>query len=120
LAGCSSTPKEEKPPGVLETVRTVLIRGTGEVREVVRNEVVVVKVPEVKIVAPPEELVKNCVVGPPPGRADYLASDPEKKQELLSFYIKDTLKTISICNNTINSIRSWIKTQTNTEANLGK
>lgn len=107
---------------LLSTVVAVLLLSAcaSPFKQPIQPEVIVVKEQKVVVVTPPEELVKTCFVPEPPNRTTYLKSEPQKKEESLSFYIKDLLKSISVCNNTIISIQNYIRDKSLIENSTGK
>lgn len=65
----------------------------------------------VTLIAPPSELVKNCVIDSPPNKTDYLAGNDQDKEQFLMDYTKKLLVSLKLCNKDINILRSWIKDQ---------
>lgn len=60
---------------------------------------------EVKSIKVPEVLLKPCLASEPPAIDDYIKATEQERENLLTDYTIDLLKTISICNDQISNIR---------------
>lgn len=63
------------------------------------------------LIAPPDNLIKNCELQAPPDQQEYLAADwPGKEEQLSAAYRGATEKTI-LCNVGIDGLRTWKQEQ---------
>lgn len=55
----------------------------------------------------PDHLLPNCLQPAPPEQAKYNSSSASDKEKLLVEYSEGLIKTVTNCNNTIDSARKW-------------
>ncbi len=81
LTGCSFTPKEPR-------------------------EVVVTKTKHV-LVLPPDNLLQDCTITPPPPKKTYIYKNYKEKEEILVDFGAKQTKNLGDCNADKASLRSW-------------
>jgi hypothetical protein len=60
-----------------------------------------------KATVPPDDILVDCAVTPPPNKKVYLDSNDKEKEKLLSETLVNVYKDIHICNSRFNTIREW-------------
>ena len=73
------------------------------------------------LTTPPDELLVDCPIGPPPDPDVYLnTKEWEKKEEILFKALSDDQKESILCNTRINALRVWKKNQLEIYSNRQK
>lgn len=64
------------------------------------------------LIAPPENLLINCLVVAPPDAADYTAASLQERERLLYTLSINQFKNIYLCNTQLSALRNWKQEQT--------
>ena len=65
------------------------------------------------LVVPPDELLQDCELQPPPDINTYIAATWTEKEQLLTTAYDEALRKTILCTVTKKSLRSWKKEQQN-------
>lgn len=68
-------------------------------------------VTRIQTVPVPSHFLQNCNIPVPPDKATYSVMNNQQKENALVTYIEDLLKTVTKCNNGIDSTREWNEKQ---------
>lgn len=83
---------------------TLLLTGCGTTRYIDRP---IIKT-EIKLIKPPQYLLKRCAVKEPPAKEDYLKLAQPKREAAMATYSTGLLGDIAKCNEQIDQIRDFI------------
>lgn len=63
------------------------------------------------LIVPPDSLITDCTILPPPDKQTYLAASSKEKEKILGGYTRDLLDNFGACNARLGIIRKWISDQ---------
>jgi hypothetical protein len=83
----------------------VVLAGCGMIKPIVVTKDINI------LISPPDQLLENCNISPPPDKNTYLNSDWENREGMLMTYSRLQITNIVICNERMGNLREWKKRQ---------
>ena len=59
------------------------------------------------VIAPPDNLIIDCLVEPPPNKEAYMAATDKEREKMLAAVIQTQFKNTFVCNNRLKELRAW-------------
>lgn len=63
------------------------------------------------LITPPDSLIVDCPITPPPSKETYLAGTSKDKERILATYVRELLDASGNCNARMGVIRKWVADQ---------
>lgn len=63
------------------------------------------------LIVPPENLIADCLVEPPPDKTKYLSATDKDREKMLIALADKQMKNTFVCNSRQANLRLWIKEQ---------